>query len=812
MPTGRVVLLTLLALLLAVPSGFAGAPANHDSAQSADGQDLTDLALDPTGLFAAAVVNYAATSTLPGTCLPGVTCPPTSQGHKDVYACDFGASSQGCLALAHTSAPHAYGLGTQQAVDATSFGVTGGLSTLFAVAGPGDLVSLWSSSGAAPVFEKYVPDSSATHGVTMTTVAIAPDGKRIYFAGNTTAGGPGTLYLYDNAGTLLWSFNLVDGQDNPTRATSLAFARSGTRLVIGTPAGLGLFVPSDDGPRDLRPFHFFNTSTVNDVAVSADGLSVAAATEGYTYFLHVDPATRDAQRPVFSRNTGATTTVALSRDGEYFASAAGAKISFFRALHNSAIAEFVGDYTASATVTDLAYDATGRMLVAVSGNNVLGFTPGHTNPAWTFDAASRGLDAPLRKVRVSDGWYDNARHAQYEGSRIVVAGKTKVMAFDALTGATATASAPGGLNIVPGVAVPFTVRVTNTGSRADNYSFVVTPPLSTVQAPWTATSAPYVALEPDASGTASFNVTAPLGQAPGTYPVTVEVHAQGYSGRPACGSSSDTIACATLNLTIARSISLALGGPEDKRILRQGAEDTLTFAVTNNGNAEGVVNLTATQTLSRGSPWALRFTPGPQVRIPAGSTVNVNLLLDAPNDAVSGDKNVVTVIAKEGDAATATKSFTAYVDAQFGSEMTSTNNSVELHPGETKTLPVSLRNTGNTEDTYNVTFAFDPPAASNDWRVILDKEVVGVPLGQVRQVGVTIHPLVAEPRDAQLTLKATSQGDPQGSSSTYNVALVAKPAVTTPTGKSSLVPGLAPVWILGLVAVAALARRLGGRR
>src|SRR5581483_6868339 len=218
MRAGRLFVLALLASV-AMPSGLASAPVNHDAAQSMDAQEVVDLAADPTGRFAVSVVAVAATSGLP-TCPLGLTCSPGAS-HKDVYACDFGASSQGCVSVSHPTSAHAGATSNAQAVDAVSFGVTGGLSTYYAIAGPGDLMSLWSSSGATPLFEKYAPDSNTMN---MLAVALSPDGSRVFFAGNATGASAGTLYQYDSSGNKVWGFGLLDGQDSPTHATSMAFA------------------------------------------------------------------------------------------------------------------------------------------------------------------------------------------------------------------------------------------------------------------------------------------------------------------------------------------------------------------------------------------------------------------------------------------------------------------------------------------------------------------------------------------------------------------------------------------------------------
>ena len=55
------------------------------------------------------------------------------------------------------------------------------------------------------------------------------------------------------------------------------------------------------------------------------------------------------------------------------------------------------------------------------------------------------------------------------------------------------------------------------------------------------------------------------------------------------------------------------------------------------------------------------------------------------------------------------------VDPHFGSDLRSLNSSFEFLPGELKQIPVTIQNTGNTEDTYNITVTLSPATYQNDW-------------------------------------------------------------------------------------------------
>ena len=51
-----------------------------------------------------------------------------------------------------------------------------------------------------------------------------------------------------------------------------------------------------------------------------------------------------------------------------------------------------------------------------------------------------------------------------------------------------------------------------------------------------------------------------------------------------------------------------------------------------------------------GASWDVVFEGGDQVRVPASSTKTINMLVTAPSDAGSGDRNIITIRAREGDA------------------------------------------------------------------------------------------------------------------------------------------------------------------
>ena len=797
MPVGRW-RSALLMLILLAPSALAATPAKElQVPYSLGGQELTDLGLDPTGQFATAVVNVDSQKSV-NNLLPG------AEQHRDIYACDFGPADRqgagsGCRGINH--APGAStSLGRGQVVDVTSTSRQG-LLGMYAVGGPGNLVSLWTASSDSAVWEKAVPND-----LVPVDVAISATGHRVFaVAAPATVEERGRLAMFEASnGTIMWEHATTDAQGNPVRPTALDYSREGGIVVVGTTNGVLLYdadggrpTGSDNPGRLTQPAH------VHHLQLSRDGsLLVVAASNGVFYAPLIKEGGKVRTEPtlVYNRQLGeAVTDAAVSLDGSRFVAVAGGKLHFFQREPNSRLATPIGQpFDAGAKIVDVAMDGKGALVVAITEQSALGFGVGESHtPIWTLPATSAdfgGLDAPLRKVAVSDG-----------GERFVLGGKTRIMPFYNTVKATAAlAPATGNGTLTPAVERTLVLTLTNAGSLPDNYTFIVKRPVG-----WDGRNPDPLALNPEQSGTINLTVTPRAGEAPGVYSVTVEVRSQ---SRLDAGRSDPIVARAMANLTVPRAVSLVVEAPDERFLLRQGEERTVPVTIRNQGNAGGVVNLTATQELSRGGSWDLRFSQS-QVTVEAGASASVDLLVTAPSDAGSGDRNVVTVRAREGGHE-ATDTITAYADARFGADLTTSNSTLLFAPGDIRTINVRVRNTGNTEDTFNLTHSITPASAQNDWSVTLDREqLANVARGDSRVVSVTIKPRVAEPEDGTLTIKAESQSDPERREDSLVLTLLAKEAEEEEDGGNFL-PGPGPLLVLGVVALAALARRAaaGGRR
>lgn len=804
--------IALLAMVLIAPTVAAAPPAPIlTSPSSTDGQEISDLALDPTGQFAMAVV-VADTQNVGGGILGSGS--PVGPSKPDVYTCDFApvtssASAQSCIAARHRNDPTTGTLA--QSVAATSFRPLGssGITARYAVGGPTTKVSFWSSTEQSSRWEANVPGEQP-----VINVSITPNGTRLIAATDAAIGASSRLFVYDTAqtsGLLKWEFNLTDaeGQRNGVRVRDMEHPRTGRYLVVGTSPSSGstngalLFFDAHDDARPSAPAGKAAVAgSVTDVEVSHNGNALVVGTSTAIYYFELPHGLPDPQRLPWSRSPSAAgaSAVAISGDGERFAAAFGETIHFYRHINDSRIAEEIGQgYATGAPVADLAFDRSGRLLVAVSGNKVFGFAANQTSPIWSFDAtqaSNGGLDGPLRKVELSEG-----------ADRLVVAGKTKIMPYQ--TRAAATLASTGNTTItgIPGTSIRETLRVTNTGSIEDEFSFRVTRPVG-----WTGANPEPVALLPDGpthDGSRLVNMTieVPPGHEPGRFPVTIDVFSSAM--RNASRTNDERIATLQLNLVVPRSVSIAIEPGEERFNMVKGGEKVLPVTFRNTGNAGGLVNLSVQQEVTRGSPWNARLEET-QLDLGAGNEQTVNLVIEAPADGASGDRNTLTIVAREG-AYESKRSVTAYIEPEFGAELTANNETLEFTQRAPRVISIDVHNTGNTDDVYNLSYQVSEGSAS-EWKITLGAETVEVPRGQTRKVGVTVEPLVATPQTATLTIRAASQGSLGGDEGSVGIGLLYREP-DREEDDNSFIPGPSPALVLAVIALAGIVRRAtGGRR
>lgn len=811
--------IAVLVVLLLAPFAAAAPPAPILTTPSpTDGQEITDFAMEPSGQYAAAVVSVDTASV--GSGLPLGTNPTPTKA--DVYSCDFApatspGSAQNCLSGRQTYEP-TNAQRAIQSIAATSFPLSGGLTARFAVGGPHNVVSFWSSTQpSSPRLSARAVGPGGDEAVT--DVAITPNGTRVIAATEpalSATGGQGKIIVYEATTSLQekWNFTVTDGngQTGGTRVRAMDHARTGRYLVVGTTPASGassgaiLFFDASVNARPSPiPGRDSIEGSVTDLELSDNGNALIVGATSGIYYYELPAGLPDANRLPWGRNPSGSgaSAVAISRDGERFAAAFGDTVHFYRHINDSRVAEEIGQgYSTGSPVTDLSYDGKGRLLVAISGTRVFGFAPNVTEPIWSFDATQAqfgGLDGPLKKVEVSEG-----------AERVVVAGKTRVMPYATRVAATLVSTSDTTMTATPGSTTRLALRATNTGSLEDELYFVVSRPHTGPQ-PWGGLNPEPVALLPDSSNTQGWSlvnltIDVPPGHQPGTFPVTIDVRSRALQN-----ASRDTpLATLRIDFVIPRSVQLAVDVEAETLSIVKGTQRLLPVTIKNVGNADGVVNLSIDQDTSRGSPWSARLDES-QISLAAGSERTLELEINAPADAADGERNALTIVAREG-AYQVTRTLTVFVDPEWGVTLEASNATLEFTARAPQVITLSVHNTGNTADKYNLTHAFEPPVAANDWKVTIAQAATDVPAGQRRNVGVTIEPLSAVPRAATLTLRAVSQSLLADAEDTEGVNLLFTEPVEEENDESFL-PAPSPVLIvLVALAVALLAGRARGGR
>ncbi len=378
-----------------------------------------------------------------------------------------------------------------------------------------------------------------------------------------------------------------------------------------------------------------------------------------------------------------------------------------------------------------------------------------------------------------------------DGNRFVVVtgndGET-VAAYEQAYEAQLNLQVPGQLQ--PGDPSTLELNITNTGSAFDEYNIS----LADVPSGWnTQIDPPRVSLLPGQSREVNVNVTPDRAQAPGTVPITLEATSRFAPGDTLAGER-------TVDLDIAEVHAAGLEVDEETVAVDSGDTATITATLQNLGNVDDTFDLEVSQ--DRGWEVTIDGQEGAraEIDVTAAGDEAVSISFSVPGSAAEGSSNEVTLSATPtGGGTQGTATVTLLVEPDYGAVINGPEDDIDASPGEQTTFTVTVRNTGNTEDTLTLkTFS----NATNDlfWEVRLDQPTLTLGSGIDRDVDVTVNvPRGAEPGDGtSVTVVARSAGSgEQVATATFDMA------VPEDTDDSPVALVLVPVALLA----AALMRR-----
>jgi len=239
-----------------------------------------------------------------------------------------------------------------------------------------------------------------------------------------------------------------------------------------------------------------------------------------------------------------------------------------------------------------------------------------------------------------------------------------------------------GLN---GATLSYTVTITNAGNVPDNYDLSVGDNLS-----WSPSISPSsLSLAPGASDNASISVTIPL-NATGCTGDLITVTARSRSDNAIVGSDG-----CIAHVTIVRGVRVSVSPSYQSGLNGETLDYIIT--VSNTGNVEDTYSLTATDDAG----WSPSVSPT-SLTVPPWGNRTATLSVTVPSNAIGCTNDNITLTAtgtgvSDSDGCIAHATIVRGVDVSISPDYQSGLN------GATLTYTVTVANTGNVSDTYNLT-------------------------------------------------------------------------------------------------------------
>lgn len=433
------------------------------------------------------------------------------------------------------------------------------------------------------------------------------------------------------------------------------------------------------------------------------------------------------------------------------------------------------------SVTALAFSADGRYLAAITGSSVRLYSTqnGQLDEMWTD--ARTGLVGTALAI---DG----------RGEHVVAGVGNTVIVYDAIHKLTAT-SLPSASQ-APGTWANYTLQVRNDGNRAESIAFSHAAPTG-IDVTF---DPPTASVLPAASTSVKVTVHVPEGRPAG--PLNIPI-------RQALNGGTDGTPTATMALTVptVHRIPLTAIGADSKGA--RGGPATFDVHAKNEGNVAETLQFRV-DGLPAG--WTYHVAPA-NVTLTPGAETTLAVSIQPPVNTPDGTAAVGSL---RGGLATPLD-LTVTVGAVFGVRVT-TPVGLTLEEGVTGSLTATVRNDGNAPDSFVLKLGTLPAGWLGGF---LDgqseQQVDDLAPGETRNVDLSMRApsgAGASGVPLQVTVMASSLGDPTKSSSARTLVTVNSASTTSTTGDDGDggdgflgIPGPAPALLLALLALGAVAAR-----
>lgn len=641
----------------------------------------------------------------------------------------------------------------------------------------------------------------------------------------------------------------IPSGNDPTRATYfIVGARTTTTTGIGGAAYVfeTSFGSGPDAPSTTRVVRFDTSTPVVRVDMSADGEYGLVGTEGgQVYLVSVSAALQkrgaqgisndlvpwqgtlgseikalriaDFTAELFAVGTEAGDVV-LYRNDRNPTGSQGAQAVQVGSV--SVTTPACGAARLVGPVTSMALSDQGAMLVVGAHNGILGFEAlahlryraGPFDPAWCIPFTGGDVPSNAAEGALVDVGGDGRRIFVGTGHRVFGYNNFHCLKIEPEGG-----QARGGQ---PGQRVQWAVTVRNEGSLFDRVNLNVSGP----QDPgWQfSLSNSSLLLMPGKSQVVLLNVTSPQGVAPGNFTLNFLASAERAQGLPADAKCPNNQATSTLRLDLGQLRRVEIRAPETTLIASAGNPTSFPITIHNGGNAVDRFRVSARipepeqNFKSPGSDWLIRVDPG-EKEVAAGADDIVNLIVTP--QAQRGDTAIIEITVEaavppaDGTFVGDVKQVTVAVEPSYSGDIALLDNRVfQAEPGQSIFINFTVKNLGNSRDTFQVKNRTEPSTAPGFRLQLTDERFELRTQNQQKTVrlSVSVQQGVQPGESLRILVDLFSEGlqkDNPGSDGQVDSQAVSLTVV--PKAKRGLPLAPEPLLLAGIVAAALLARRRG---